>query len=384
MIKFDFSENCYQCGNCKSVCPQNLIEYERNSMGDFIPVIDESKCIECKLCEKVCPHLNVTGTNEFKKIVSAYGRDGVAVNRSASGGVFWSIAKEFLDKGGYICGCVLQEDLKAEHILSNNVEDLIRMQGSKYVKSNTEKVLPQIKKCLENGKNVLFCGTPCQVSAIEKRFLKYRNQLYLVGLFCHGIPSQKVFDVYIEWLEKKYNKKVIDVIFRSKSHVLKEHEIVFEDGSRKFYYKNESTYMCYFGGGVLLNTCYETNCQYKNNFVGDLMIGDAWGYQGNLKKGYKGRISNIICLSERGVSMIDTDALTVEPAKLELIYENQPYLQHGFAKINDRDIILRNLNKDNWEKNIYKYKFSNKIRKIVYTLGVYPLAVNIKKVINGR
>lgn len=384
MINFDFANECYQCGNCKNICPKGAIQYIENDTGDFIPKIDESKCIGCNLCEKICPHINAKGTNKFVNVVSAYGEDASSIKRSASGGVFWTLAKKFLDDGGYICGCVLQDNLKAEHILSNSIDDLIRMQGSKYVKSNTENVLPKIEECLREGNKIMFCGTPCQVAAIEKRFERYREQLYLIGLFCHGIPSQKVFDVYVEWLEKQNNKKIQDVIFRSKNHPQKEHEVVFEDHSHKFYYKNESTYMCFFWGGMVLNTCAEPNCQYKNNFCGDLMIGDAWGYQGKLTDQYDGRISNIICLTQKGVDLIHTDDLVLEQADIAHIYKYQPYLKHGSKKNEMRDKVLHELNATNYKKIIYKYHLSSRKRDIAYKLGLYPVIIKMKKLIKGK
>ena len=36
MINFDFSNECYQCGNCKNVCPKKAIQYiEVTSDSDF-------------------------------------------------------------------------------------------------------------------------------------------------------------------------------------------------------------------------------------------------------------------------------------------------------------------------------------------------------------
>ena len=384
MIDFDFSQKCYQCGNCKDVCPNKAIEYIENDTGDFLPYIAKEKCIDCRLCEKVCPRLNVRGTSHVFEAVSAYGTDAEPIQKSASGGIFYSIAKRLLEDGGYVCACVLQENMQAEHILSNSIEDLARMQGSKYIKSNTEKVLPQMENRLIAGDRILFCGTPCQIAAIENRFEKYRDQLFLIGLFCHGVPPQKVFDVYISWLEKRYNKKVVNVNFRSKNHPTKEHEVVFDDGSKKFYYKNQATYMCFFWGGVMLNTCFESNCQYKSNFAGDLMIGDAWGYEGSLRNIYDGRISNVLCLTEKGTMLLDNPTIIKEKTTIEHIYRFQPYLQHGFKANKNRNVILHNLSEESWKKTIYEYKLSSRKRDVAYSIGLYPVISKLKKIIKGK
>lgn len=384
MVNFDFSNECYQCGNCRDACPQDAIKYIENKTGDFMPVIDSHKCVNCGVCDKVCPRLESKGTNEFLDAFAAYGKDFSSINRSASGGIFWTIAKKILEDGGYVCGCVFQENLKAEHILSNSIEDLIRMQGSKYVKSNTEKVLPDIAEKLKGGAKVLFCGTPCQVAAIERRFEKYREQLYLIGLFCHGVPSQKAFDVYVAWLEERSKKKIKDIIFRSKNHSRKEHEVIFTDNTRKFYYKNQAKYMSFFGCGIVMNTCAEPNCQYKNNFCGDLMIGDAWGYQGDLTTEYSGRVSNVICLTKKGIDLIHTEDLILEKADIADIYKYQPYLLHGSKKNEARDEVMSEINTDNYQNVIYKYNLSSRKRDFAYKVGLYPALVKIKKWIKGR
>ena len=53
-----------------------------------------------------------------------------------------------------------------QHIRINTIEELPKLQGSKYVQSTIFDALPCIKKDLESGKKVLFSGTPCQVDSL--------------------------------------------------------------------------------------------------------------------------------------------------------------------------------------------------------------------------
>ena len=62
----------------------------------------------------------------------------------------------------------------------------------------------------------MFVGTPCQVAGL-KSFLKYNNDnLICLDLFCHGVPSPKLFGKYIKEMEKKYNNTLINYNFRDK------------------------------------------------------------------------------------------------------------------------------------------------------------------------
>lgn len=57
----------------------------------------------------------------------------------------YDLSRRIVDDGGFVCGCVWNIDMKAHHIVSNKARDLRRMQSSKYVQSDTELCLPQLK-----------------------------------------------------------------------------------------------------------------------------------------------------------------------------------------------------------------------------------------------
>ena len=88
--------------------------------------------------------------------------------RSSSGGAFYELAKNALAEGYFLCGCVWDNNLVARHIVSRDINDLQRMQGSKYVQSCTGKAQRELIRLLKSGKKVLFSGTPCQVIAASK------------------------------------------------------------------------------------------------------------------------------------------------------------------------------------------------------------------------
>ena len=55
-----------------------------------------------------------------------------------------------------------------------------------------------------------------------------------VGVVCHGVPSNLIFKRYLEWIERKYNKKVVGIEFRNKQKGWEKYQIVlkFNDGTK--------------------------------------------------------------------------------------------------------------------------------------------------------
>ena len=110
----------------------------------------------------------------------------------------------------------VDEKLKLEHIRIDKQESLYKLRGSKYLQSNTKNTFELVKNDLNNGVRVLYVGTPCQIAGLKNYLGKDYEDLLLVDLVCHGVPSQKLFDKYITWLEKRNKSKVINYDFRNK------------------------------------------------------------------------------------------------------------------------------------------------------------------------
>lgn len=65
--------------------------------------------------------------------MAASGKDESLVWNSASGGAFYLLARYILSQDGYVCGAVLDKNLKLCHVLSNRVDEIEAMRGSKYI-----------------------------------------------------------------------------------------------------------------------------------------------------------------------------------------------------------------------------------------------------------
>lgn len=222
IILFDDKSKCSGCEACKNICPQNAISMEIDEYGFIYPKINHDKCVKCGLCKRVCAYQKENTENEYIQVYAAMTHKEDILMKSASGGVFGTIAEEFLNDEGIVYGCSMEIEndvITPKHIRITDKNDLEKLQGSKYVKSKINDVYTNVEEDLKNNKKVLFSGTPCQVDAL-KSYLKLKNakldNLYTIDLICHGTPSTKMFQDYVKKYEKALNGKIINIKFRDK------------------------------------------------------------------------------------------------------------------------------------------------------------------------
>ena len=91
------------------------------------------------------------------------------------------------------------------HIFVENKEQLHLLQGAKYSQSRLDDSFSKIKEILQTGRKVLFSGTPCQCAGLKKYLGKEYDDLVTTDLICHGVPSPKVWQAYIDYRSKKEN-----------------------------------------------------------------------------------------------------------------------------------------------------------------------------------
>lgn len=276
-------KTCCGCGACAVKCPRNAIVLNEDEYGFEYPQINQNLCIDCGICKKTCDFLKNKKENEYSCYAGANSDDDL-IKKSASGGLFSAIAQDFLKKGGYVCGAVAELNegkIKVEHKVIKNINDLYKLQGSKYVQSSTVEAFKKIEKLLKNGEKVLFSGTPCQVGAIKSICDKYVGiNLFTIDLICHGVPSQKILNGYLKEYQKQKKSLLTYIDFRNKKYGWGLTGIAkFENGNiDKVTIENSSYYKMFLEGEIYRESCY--NCTYANlNRVGDITIGDYWGVQ---------------------------------------------------------------------------------------------------------
>lgn len=274
------SEQCTGCTACECVCPKKCVSMKQDSEGFVYPKVNMSLCINCGRCSSVCPVINNEGGNKPQTVLAEKNKNEAIRKTSSSGGVFYEIASEIIKNGGIVLGCALDDNMVARHIAVDSIKGLERLKSSKYVQSDMGEIYCKVKKYIVAGRRVLFSGTPCQCAGLRNYLGRDYDNLIVVDVLCHGVPSPKLFADYLEYISKQYGGgKPISVNFRNKQKGWKRlyMEIRFDNGKRHYTYSGYDRYEGMFLNNLSLRpSCYE--CKFtKAERFGDITLGDFWG-----------------------------------------------------------------------------------------------------------
>lgn len=352
-------DKCNDCGLCQKQCPANNIECIHSAMQDaelnkrlrLYHNIDGEYPVNATINDTDGnPHTLATPL----KAIVAFAQDEERRN-SSSGGLFYVLARYLLthqDEVGswrknhdvgkqpphkvFVVGCVLEEEpredspipvIKAEHVITDSLEGIEAMRGSKYVQSSIGEVLLPIRSQLKAGNTVLFAGTPCQVAGLKtflgKGLKNMAGQLITFDLICHGVSSSQLLELSlqaeVDKLEQAQQKKVIavsEVRLRDKSKVF-DHSggwgnmsfvAHYDDhNSERIYLSTDDSIFYYmFNRNIGLRPAC-VSCPYSalKPRLGDLTIGDPWGIDGlDQINDHKG-ISLVLANSKQGSKLMD-------------------------------------------------------------------------------
>lgn len=258
----------------------------KNDDGIIVPIIsNKDACIDCGLCSKVCPVENKITTNYSNKYYGAYSDVPEDINFSASGGIFPALARWVIEQGGVVYGAYLDGEHDLYHTKITEAKDIKKLQNSKYFQSEIRAAYKTCKADLQEGRLVLFTGTPCQVQGLKLFLKKDFENLLTADLICHGVPSKKMFDAYVAFLEKKHGGKLADINFRDKERhgwsTTLRYTMEYQDGKREDYHlisQLSEYFTAFLRGAIARESCY--TCQFASmNRPGDITLGDFWGYQ---------------------------------------------------------------------------------------------------------
>lgn len=210
MIQIKDKKNCCGCNACAQRCPKQCIRMQADNEGFLYPIVDTALCIDCGLCEKVCPVINQSEPRKPQKVYAAYNKDENIRMQSSSGGIFTLLAEETIKKGGVVFGVKFNEDWMPEFGYTDTIEGIAPFRGSKYIQAIVGSAYKEVEKFLKAGREVLFCGTPCQITGLKRYLRKEYENLLAVDIICHGVPSPKVWNMYLEETCSKLLKSMPD------------------------------------------------------------------------------------------------------------------------------------------------------------------------------
>lgn len=278
MIILADKEKCTGCSSCAQTCPHGAISMLADVEGFLMPSIDSTKCVECHLCEKSCPVLNYKpeGNEVSPDAYAAWSLEDRT--RSSSGGIFSAFARFVLAKGGVVFGAAFDERMHCRHIFVEDIDGLEPLRGSKYVQSDVADTFRQAKAFLKDGRMVLYCGTPCQIAGLKAYLKRGYENLLMLDLACHGVPSDAVFQAYIAKISTRFAgmTAVAGFEFRRRDRWGKAPSVSL-GGKLTSLYGSDNLYMAAFDKGAMFRkSCY--TCPYARlPRVGDCTIADFWG-----------------------------------------------------------------------------------------------------------
>lgn len=372
---------CTGCKACGDICPVGAIRFTIDSEGFWYPEINPNKCIKCGLCTQICP---VSKENEVKEkiegkkpsVYAAWSKNIEIRHESTSGGIFWELATKVINQGGIVIGSCYGDDWKsATHCVAKNKAELEKLRGSKYFQSDTEGIYKFVKTQAEEGKLILFCGSPCQVDAMHFYLRKEYKNVIFMDFICLGINSPKVFKKYIEEQEKINGGKTTYVQLKNKKYGWESlsTRIKFDNGKEIILDKNRDWWVKGFisEGLYMRKSCFK--CQYRTipRKTADITVGDFWGIRGvNSRERYEG-ISVVLVNTTKGEELFNSisEHIVKRPQKLEDVITNNPALVKDFNSNINRDKFFSELDNNEFSvallNSVKKEKRKSEIKQII-------------------
>jgi coenzyme F420-reducing hydrogenase beta subunit len=372
---------CTGCLACYNACIKQCIEVISDGEGFYYPQINEFACIKCAICENICPiikHENERcGTGNIPDSFAVINQNTDVLFDSSSGGAFTLLAEQTIQQGGVVFGARFDEKFKVIHSYTNTLEGLADFRGSKYVQSDIGNSYKEVKTFLQNKREVLFSGTPCQIGGL-KSYLKDidTSLLICVDLICYGVPSPKIWEKYYEFIVKKeFNgQKITGIKFRDKANgwsknlfsITSEYKFLLQNSRSNFFKRIFSNRLS------IRPSCFD--CRYK--FLSrraDISIGDFWGIE-NIFPALPANngVSCVIIHTDVGNNLFDKikKCAIVKKSDINVVMQYNP-----FYTVSVRIPILRDI----FMKDFQSYNFYILMKKwelILAVIGCYRFMIH--------
>lgn len=416
MIDIKDKSNCCGCAACVQRCPKQCISMVEDNEGFLYPKVDTQVCIDCGLCEKVCPVINQNKERIPLSVFAAVNPDEQIRRESSSGGIFTMLAEKTIAKGGVVFGVKFNKDWMPEFGYAETMEEIAPFRGSKYVQAIVGNAYKKAEEFLKAGHEVLFSGTSCQIAGLKKFLRKDYENLLTVDIICHGVPSPKVWNMYLEETCSKLMKTRTDgkksvvsaqggeykscietISFRSKINGWKKYSFLLKQNIPTCDGKNTDVFLenvqkniylrAFLSDMILRPSCY--SCPAKAGKSGsDLTLADYWGIYTLVPEldDDKG-VSAITANNERGESLMKSLGIRLYEAPLEDLVHKNPAFAKSTKMPANRNEFFKEDGKGVYEKTKIlcrvplKKKITRIIKNIVFSIFGARVLGTIKKTI---
>lgn len=290
--------------------------------------------------------------------------DTTELNNVSSGGVFWALAQQTIEKGGVVYGVEQPTLFDVHHSRAETIEQCEPFRRSKYLESNTGTTYTNTKKDLLIGRKVLYTGTGCQIAGLLSFLAKTDiENLVTCEVVCHGVPSMTIFRAYIKELERIKGKKVQGIIYRDKNRGWNKNciRICFSDGTSDVDLSSVTPiHRGYLSGFYNRPSC--TQCKYARlPRVADITLADYWNYKGtSLINRKKEGISLVVCSTTSGIDFFNTvkHRLLLDPSTITDASESCRHLTHSPSVSRYRKAFF-----NTFKRNGFFYAYNKYIKK---------------------
>lgn len=208
------------------------------------------------------------------------------------------LADFVLQRGGWVCGAVLDSSMTVRHIVTRDRNMVDAMRGSKYVQSEVACALGECLAHLRDGDEVFFTGTACQVDAMRSLAGNaLSDRLLTADVLCHGAPSPAFWQAYLDYRGSCEGAVVTGARFRKKtpSWTVFSMELIFGSGVKRAWPCDEDLYLrAFLGDYITRDACHI--CPYTGTGrVSDVTLADFWGYVSESRKDRN---------TEKGISLV--------------------------------------------------------------------------------
>ncbi len=206
---------------------------------------------------------------------------------------------------------------------SETMEDVIPFIGSKYVQARTGAIYKEAEAFLKQGRKVLFSASPCQIAGLLHYLRKEYENLTTIDFVCHGAPSPKVWQRYLDEVATSGKKAINDIKFRNKSDGWKRFNFILSYEAENNSYSlcschQQNHYMRAFLSNLILRpSCH--NCQAKQGRShSEITIADFWGINNEMPEMDDDKGTSLVLVNtERGCQALDWSKVTSKESSIE-------------------------------------------------------------------